>query len=117
MHENAQGVCRGHKWVAENESAVTQPRWENKFVGSHDLQRKVDNEGRVFIWCRKCAGCSTQCLRKRQRDVSRPNDAIIPYQLSFLEYGKRPHRITRRRIPRQNSQSHEARILPVEGVA
>ena len=26
-----------------------------KIFGAHDMQRKVDPDGRILAWCRKCA--------------------------------------------------------------
>ena len=44
-------------------------------MGGHDLHRNVDEDGRVFVRCRKCFGNSTQCLRREVQDVCKPNDA------------------------------------------
>ena len=35
----------------------------------------------------------TRCLRKRLRNVCMPRDAIIPFQLSWLDQGKRQDRV------------------------
>ena len=69
MYEKAQGICRCHKLLAEDERVVEQQRCRNEFKGGHGLQRNMEKEGRGLICCRQCAGYSTQCLRKRLRNA------------------------------------------------
>ena len=44
-----QGKYTGPKYLSENFG-----KWR-KTLGSHDLVRRVDTQGRVLIWCRKCS--------------------------------------------------------------
>ena len=64
-----------------------------KFLGAHDLQRKVDPDRRTLAWCRKCAGFSTVYLHTMLLNVCRPTDSRVKYQVNKFEQGINPDRI------------------------
>ena len=76
-----QGKCTGPKYLSEN--------LENggKTLGSHDLVRRVDRQGRVLIWGRKCSG------HARQRMGPKLLNCCKPEQVGTEEHGKMLKRI------------------------
>ena len=54
---------------------------------SHDLARRVDRQGEVFIWCRKCSGHARQRMRPKWTNCCKP------VQVSTKEHGKMLKRI------------------------
>ena len=53
----------------------------------HDTVRRMDRQGKVLIWCRKCSGCA------RQRMGSKLMNCCRPEQVSTKEHGKMLKRI------------------------
>ena len=49
------GKCTGPEYMLEN---VGKSRKQH--LGSHDLVRRVDRQGEVLMWCRKCSGHARQ---------------------------------------------------------
>ena len=50
-------------WIKKSTKTITQ--WSNSHNGGHDLQRIVDLNGRILVWCRRCSGYSgVQLVRK-----------------------------------------------------
>ena len=35
-------------------------KWRKRHMGGHDMVRRVDRQGDVLIWCRKCSGYARQ---------------------------------------------------------
>ena len=74
--------CTGPKYLSkilENGESVT-------FAG-HDLARRVDRQGEVLIWCRKCSGNARQRMGPKLMTCCRSE------QVGTKEYGKMVKRI------------------------
>ena len=56
-------------------------------MGGHDLVRRVDRQGEVLIWCRKCSG------NARQNMGPKLMSCCIPEQVGTKEHGKMLKRI------------------------
>ena len=76
------GKCTGPKNVSENVG-----QWRNAHLGDHDLVRRVDRQGEVLIWCRKCSGHARQRIRRKLVNCSKPD------QVSTKEHGNMLKRI------------------------
>ena len=35
-------------------------KWRRRHLGGHDLVRRMNRQGEVSIWCRKCSGYARQ---------------------------------------------------------
>ena len=71
----------------QEERQSTGHSWKDKFVGGHHLQRAADvGRLRTLKWCRRCAGKAWENrLGKRLRDVGKPGDPRLSYQVRLLE--------------------------------
>ena len=76
------GKCTGPKFLSENFGNMVK-----EILGGHDLVRRVDRQGEVLIWCRKCSGCA------RQRMGPKWMNCCKPVQVGTNEYGKMLKRI------------------------
>ena len=47
-------------------------KWVKRHLGGHDLVRKVDRQGEVLIWCRKCSGCARQRMGPKLLTCCKP---------------------------------------------
>ena len=56
--------------------------WGKRYVGGHDLVRRVDRHGGVLIWWRKCSG------HARQRMGPTLMNCCKPEQVGTKERGK-----------------------------
>ena len=56
-------------------------------MGGHDLVRRVDRQGDVLIWCRKCSGYARQRMGPKLVNCCRPE------QMGTKEYGNMLKRI------------------------
>ena len=45
------GRCDGPKFLSKRLE-----NWRRRHRGGHDLVRRIDRQGEVLIWCRKCSG-------------------------------------------------------------
>ena len=50
-YEDAQVRCTGPKFLSKSLS-----KWRRRYLGGHDLVRRMDRQGEVLIWCRKVFG-------------------------------------------------------------
>ena len=49
-------------------------KWGRRYLGGHDLVRRMDRQGEILMWCRKCSGDARQrmgpkvmnCCRQEQ---------------------------------------------------
>ena len=57
-------------------------KWRKRQLGGHDLVRRMDRQGEVLIWRRKCSGYA------RQRVGPKPMNCCKPEQVGTKEYGK-----------------------------
>ena len=57
-------------------------KWERRHLGGHDLVRRMDRQGEVMIWCRKCSGYA------RQRMGPKLMNCCKPEPMGIQEYGK-----------------------------
>ena len=67
--EETDGMVCGSRWVSMFEmwkrkqirgDAKGLEKWRRRHVGGHDLVRRMDRQGEVLIWCRKCSGYARQ---------------------------------------------------------
>ena len=82
LHQSARSVSWADVSSRKSKQKCKAPL-ERQVHGRHYPQRSVDVEKvRTLIWCRKCADwASENRLGKRLRDVSKPGDARLSYQL------------------------------------
>ena len=63
------GNCKGPKYLSGNLG-----NWRKRHLGGHDLERRMNRQGEILIWCRKCWGHARQrtgtklmnCCRREQ---------------------------------------------------
>ena len=65
------GTCTGQK-VGEH----------GGYLGGHDLVRRMDRQGEVLTWCRKCSGYARQRMGPKLMNCCRPE------QMGTKEFGK-----------------------------
>ena len=53
-----------------------------RYLGGHDLVRRVDRQGEVLFCCRKCSGYMRQRMGPKLRNCSKP------VQVGTKEHGK-----------------------------
>ena len=81
IHEDTKKMQRTKKLVGEK-------NWKmEKASRGHDLVRRLDRQGEVLIWCRKCSGCA------RQRMGPKSTNCCTPEKVSTEEHGKMLKRI------------------------
>ena len=61
--------------------------WRKRHLGGHDLVTRVDIQGEVLIWCRKCSG------NARQRMGPKFMNCCKPELVGTKEHGKMLKRI------------------------
>ena len=61
------GNCTGPKYLSEKLG-----KWRKRHVGGHDLVRRVDRQGDVLIWCRKCSGHARQRMGPQLMNCCKP---------------------------------------------
>ena len=49
------GKCTGPKYRSKMLG-----KWVKRHLGGHDLVRRVDRQGQVLIWCKRCSGYARQ---------------------------------------------------------
>ena len=49
------GKCTGPKFLSQ-----ILEKWRRRHLGGHDLVGRMDRQGEVLIWCRKCSGYAKQ---------------------------------------------------------
>ena len=65
-------------------------------MGRHDLVRRIDRQGEVLIWCRKCSGCARQRMGPKLMNCCRPErmgtqgHGNMLKRIQILEDGKIP---------------------------
>ena len=57
-------------------------KWRRRQLGGHDLVRRMDRQGEVLIWCRRCSGYA------RQRMGPKLVNCCKPEQMGTKEFGK-----------------------------
>ena len=62
-------------------------KWRKRHLGGHDVVRRMNRQGEVLIWCRKCSGFA------RQRMGPKLLNCCKPEQVGTKEYGKMIKRI------------------------
>ena len=75
-------TCTGPKYLSEHLG-----KWRKRHLGGHDLVRRVDGQGEVLIWCRKCSGYARQRMGPKLMNCCRPE------QVGTTEHGKMLKRI------------------------
>ena len=76
------GKCTEPKYLSENLG-----KWWGKYLERHDLVRRVDRQGEVLIWRRKCSSYG------RQRMGPNLLNCCKPEQVDTKEVGKMLKRI------------------------
>ena len=76
------GKCTGPKCLSSCFG-----KWKKRHLGGHDLVRRMDREGEVLIWCRKCSGYARQRIGPKLRNCCKLE------QVGIKEYGKMINRI------------------------
>ena len=76
------GKCTGHKFLSENFG-----KWRKRHLRSHDLVRRVDRQGEILVWCRKCSGNARQRLGPKLMNCCKLE------QVGAKEHGKMLSRI------------------------
>ena len=79
---NMPGRCTGPKFLSKSLG-----KWVRRHLGGHDLVRRIDREGEVLTWCRKCSGYA------RQRMGPKPASCCMPEAMGTKEFGKMVKRI------------------------
>ena len=69
--------CTGPKCLSEKLGT-----WRVRHLAGHDLVRRVDRQGEVLIWCRKCSGYV------RHRMGPKLMYSCKPEQVGTKEHGK-----------------------------
>ena len=72
------------EWCAE---ANRYEKWRSFHLGCHNLVRRMDRQGEVLIWCRKCSECARQRMGPKLMNCCRPE------QMDTKEFGKMVKRI------------------------
>ena len=67
------GRCTGPKFLSKSSS-----KWERLCLGGHDLVRKIDRQGEISIWCRKCSGYARQRMGPKLVNCCRPEQIGHP---------------------------------------
>ena len=93
------GKCYG--WM-QKEAKVIRQTWNNKFVGGHDAQRRLDISGCVLSWCRTRAGFSMEYQDHRLNNlcsVRHPADQKSDvYEGRVVKVGKNEERTLLRNV-------------------
>ena len=71
------GRCTGPKFLSKSSGKM-----ERRHLGGHDLVRRMDRQGEVLIWCRKCSGYARQRMGPKQKNCCKPE------QMGTKEFGK-----------------------------
>ena len=100
-HEDARNMHRANILVNKC--------WKNGegHLGGHDLVRRMDRQGEVLIWCRKCSGYARQRMGPKLKNCCKPE------QVGTKEYGKMLKRI--QVLEDGRVRAKEARNWKIEG--
>ena len=71
------GRCYGPKFLSKGLG-----KWRRRHLGGHDLVRRMDRQGEVLMWCRKCSGFVGQRMGPKLVNGCRPE------QKGTNEFGK-----------------------------
>ena len=94
--------CTGQKLFPKSSA-----KWRTSHLGGHDLVRRMDREGEVLIWCRKCSRYATQRMGPKLTNCCNPE------QIGTQEYGKMLTRIQVLEVGRVPAK--EAKSWIIEG--
>ena len=61
------GKCTGPKFLSESTET-----WRRRHLGGHDLVRRMDRQGEVLTWCRRCSGYARQRMGPKLMNCCRP---------------------------------------------
>ena len=79
-------------------------KWRRRHLGGHDLVRRLDRQGEVSIWCRKCSGYARQRMGPKLVTCCRPE------QIGTKEFGKMMKiQLSRKEDPSQRGKELENR--------
>ena len=81
IYEDARKMSRT-KFLSESVE-----KWRRRHLEGHDLERRMDRQGEVLTWCRKCSG------HARQRMGPKLMNCCKPETMGTQEYGKMLKRI------------------------
>ena len=70
------GRCTGPKFLSKSLG-----KWRRRHLGGHDLVRRMDRQGEVLTWCRKCSGYARPNMGTKLINCSRPE------QMGTKEFG------------------------------
>ena len=93
------GRCTGPKFMS-----ISWRKWRRRYLGDHDLVRRMDRQGEVFIWCRKCSGYARQSMGPKQVNCCKPEQmgakafGKMRKRLQTLEEGRVPANEAKNRI-------------------
>ena len=105
VHEDARNMHRAKTLVPKN------GKWFKRHLGGHDVVR-LDRQGEVLIWCRKCSGNARQRMGPKLRKYCKPE------QVGTREYGKmlkRSQVLEDGRVPAEEARNTELREKSVRG--
>ena len=61
------GKCSGPKYLSEKIG-----KWGQRRRRGHDLGRRMDRQGEILIWCRKCSGYARQRMGPKLMNCCKP---------------------------------------------
>ena len=88
-----------HRWTARDGTVVARmEQYLNENLGGHDILRRMDKQGEVLIWYRKCSGYARQrmgpklmnCCKREQSGTK--EHGKMSKRVLFLEDGRIPAR-------------------------
>ena len=83
-------TCKGPKFFSKKHG-----KWRSCHVGGHDLVRRMDGQGEVLIWFRKCSGYARQSMEPKLMNCCRPDAGTQEFcnmikRIQVLEEGRVP---------------------------
>ena len=96
------GKCTGPKYLSEFFG-----KWRKQHLGGHDMVRRMDLQGEVLIWRRKCSGYARQMMGPKLLNCCKPE------QVGTKEYGtmvKRIQIIEDGRVPAKEAKTERLKV-------
>ena len=107
------GRCTGPKFLSKGLE-----KRRRRHLGGHDLLRRIDRQGEVLTWCRKCSGYARQRMGHKMMNSCKPEPmgaqvyGRMLKRIQVLEDGRVPAKEARNwRIEGQKQESQEKSII------